>query len=696
VGVRAWLLLLSSSAIAAGGCLDGPYVIGRQCVAGDPDCGSDPADGAIPDGGGAPDAGCGDGGCAGLRFHLPLDASGPSRLGPFEIAGRALAPALRLDGARATATGWVATVGADLELGEVGSAPALAQPAPFTDGAEAVGFESESAVYRAVDAASGDLGAASAVIELIFRAAPDTVLVDGLEGGVGYRVAMASDAALRLSLGDGSATAEVASAPLVEGAWHHCLIYVARLAAGDARGRVDCNGQPGAEVALGALGPLASTAALEVGGDGASAGASELAELAIYPSDAPWAPSGTLAATLDEASARRFAALTGVLPEVAFGGALPVESVRASAAYLDLADDAGARRLFLVGASWPRVACRPAADGARFCGYLPEQASSAAYGGADEPADWTADAVTVAADVAAFPDGTSRMDALVPDASSGAHRIVRSGDFGASWQAFSFFARAGASALVGASAGANGLAVFDLSSGEVVVAPPEVEAAIEPWGDGVYRCSYVFDAPGGAIEHRVHLLADAAGGDFTGDGSTASIHVAAIQVETNRAYPSSLIPAGGRARDRLGFRADDGNVPASGRVRLAARVLVPTSPRLTDQAILNLSHARSFDDQMNLFLAARGSFEFDARADGEAEWGFQHPADPFDGLPHRVEGVVGAPSFELVVDGEAVRFTSDDATPPAGLDFLDVGHSDEASGPLEGLLQDVRVEALLD
>jgi hypothetical protein len=172
--------------------------------------------------------------------------------------------------------------------------------------------------------------------------------------------------------------------------------------------------------------------------------------------------------------------------------------------------------------------------------------------------------------------------------------------------------------------------------------------------------------------------------------------VSAIQVETNRPYPSSIIPAGGRERDRLGFRADDGNVPASGRMRFSARVLVPTFTRMNDQAILNLSHARSFDDQMNLFLAGRGSFEFDARADGAAQWGFQHPADPLDGMPHRVEGVVDLPTLELFVDGAPVTFTSGDLSSPADLDFIDVGHSDEASGPLEGLVQDVRVEGLLD
>jgi hypothetical protein len=676
-------LPLSLVAFVFSACLDNPYVIGRQCVQGEAEC-------APPDGGEPPE--CGEGGCDGLTFVLPLDASGPSLLADLEIGASVYAPALRLDGQNALVDRWVATRGADLPRAPAGPAPALDLPAPFTDGTRAVGFAPGGAVYAAADASAFDLGEGSAVIEIVFRAAADTELFDKKDDLVGHRLALGADGSLWWSVGDGATTASVASTPLTSGAWHHCLLYLTRLTATDARGRIDCNGQPGPSVTLGDLGALGSAAALEVGGDGPAAEPSQIAELALFPSPAPFAPAAELDAVLDEASARRFAALTGVLPELARGAPLALGAGRTSAAYLDLAEGAtDPRRLFLVGAHWPRIACRVGGDGARFCGYLVEQQSTSAYGGATEAADWTAEALTTTPDAMAFPDGTARMDALIADASIGAHVLSRGGDFAGSRQAFSFFARRGSSAFIGASIGAEGLAIYDLEAGEVVSAPAGVEAALEPWGDGLYRCVYLVDVPEGALEHRIHLVADAAGAAFAGDGTTPTTYVAAIQVEPNLGYPSSLIPEGGRDRDRLGFRADDGNLPPGGPIHFEARVLVPTSTRLTDQTVLNLSQGRSFDDQMNLFLAARGSFEFDARANGEAQWGFQHPANPFDGLPHRVAATVDLPALGLVVDDAEVTFTPTGSVAPEGLDFIDVGQSDHAAGPLEGLIQGVRI-----
>src|SRR5205085_2622755 len=120
-----------------------------------------------------------------------------------------------------------------------------------------------------------------------------------------------------------------------------------------AGGRADCDARPGT---LAALPPLGS---LDVNGPtfitfspGTESGA-ELAYLALYR----MAPGGLGdAATWQAVSARRFAALTGVLPKIANGTAVPKPGIRDDVAFLDMqATGNGPRRLFLVGPDWPRV-----------------------------------------------------------------------------------------------------------------------------------------------------------------------------------------------------------------------------------------------------------------------------------------------------------------------------------------------------
>jgi len=281
------------------------------------------------------------------------------------------------------------------------------------------------------------------------------------------------------------------------------------------------------------------------------------------------------------------------------------------------------------------------------------------------------------------------MEGLVPSTVDGAHSLVRSRDYGGQPLAFSFFARSGSSGFVGVSAGALGVAVFDLSNGTVVT-PPGVQAQVEDFGGGLFRCAYVATPPAGAVEHRLHLLAGGALAAFAGDGVSASVFVAGLQVEIGEALPTSLAPLGNRGVDRLTFLGTDGNLDPLG-AGIVAEARLAAFSRVTDHAIVNLSRLGTFDDEINVFLAgASGQFAFGARANGGGVWGFQNPTSGIDGEMHTLRAAYNVSGLELTVDGESSFFVPGDGVMiPSALDRMDIGHSGDASGPLEGLVRRV-------
>jgi len=561
----------------------------------------------------------------------------------------------------------------------------LSLEASFTDDTRSVALAIGVSSYVAAANTTAAVGSDDFAIELVLRAAAGATLFDKRVGAVGWIVREGGDGAVVLAVADAaqSVATEIASGPLVEGAWHHCLIWVSR----DQGGRVDCNGRPGGLVPLSALGDLDGASLVAAGGGTASG---RVALLALYR-----VPRGGLgpAAGWRDIAARRFAALTGA-GAVALGSALPNPDVRDSPAYLDLQRAVGGvRGLFLVGADWPRVACRTDSMNARDCGYLSEPARTRLVPA--DPGGFTASELSVQLGQAAFADGEVRMAALVPSTANALHALSATSSFDAAHHVFSFFARAGNASRVGVFAGGLATAVYDVASGNVVSAPAGVDASVEAWGDGLFRCAYGFDARPGPTTYVVELADPSAtspiDASFSGDGATASVFLAGLQVDVGLRAPGSLLAADAQPADRLAFAADDGNLPARAALSFTMRMIAPATARATDQPILSLNRAGLSEDQVQLLIAGQsGHLEYSGRGGGVMRWLIEDQTVLADGQRHVLAGSWNAASAEVAINGvvaAASTLTRDAA--PFVFDQIDVAFSPETSDHLEGLLAGV-------
>lgn len=667
-------------------CTSNPYFIGASCP--------DASDASTPcaSGGNAGSAaggtagGAGTAGAAGtasdLSFALDLDQSGASHLeSELALPGGNITASLRFRGETATLQDWPSDQGALLIKNAV--TPSVQLEAPFTDGTRAVGFSSTETAYIAQSAEPGEVGADDFALELVLRAAPSATIMGKRTALAGWSLALDADGALTLDVADEQLTLQLASQPLVPMAWYHCLFWVSRAAGGQAF----CNARPGTATTLDALGSLGSAAPLTVGGGGSSSAGSELAHFSLFRT-----PAGGLgsAASWEAASRQRFAQLTGVAPRVARGNLLHRAGLRDAPAYLDLQRGAAARHLFLVGEDWPRITCRADSAGVRDCGYLSEPRRTRWLEPAPEA--WTPGALTLLGNSAPFADGEQRMIGLVPTTVATPHGLNVTGTYGGARQAFSFFARAGQGHLLGAAVSGFDLAVFDLAAGSVVTEPPGTRASIEAWGDGLFRCALSFEPDPGPLTYELGLLDDAGSDSFAGDGASAWLHVAGLQLDVGDAYAGTLLAADMQPGDRLSFVGDDGNLPAGTEVVERLRVLLPAGPRLTDQAVLNFNRGGTFENQVQVYVTGDTSeLKFWALSEGEAHWAFTHPASPIDGLRHQLEASWTASTATLSVDGTAVTRNALLANePPFLLDRIDVGYS-AGSGSLAGLLAGVEI-----
>ena len=650
---------LLMGALLTASCTSNPYFIGSVCEGG-----------ACGGGGGAIDES--------LSFAIDLNRSGLSQLATeLVLPGPRTLPTLSFRGESATASDWPSEQGAR-GLKAVTS-PTLDVDTPFTDGTRAVGFSQLSEVYAANDGDLGEVAGDDFAMELVLRAPAPATLVSKRNAGNGWALTTAVNGTLRLDLADDQALVQVASEPLVPGAWYHCLFWISR----QAGGRADCNGRPGNATDLSALGDLSSAEPFRVGGPGPG----PLGRLAFFALHR--VGSGGLGSPSDwtSISQTRFSILTGIRPRVAKGTPVPRAGVRNSAAFVDIqrtADDT--RRLFLVGADWPRIACRNDTMGTRVCGYLSEPHRARLV--PNVASQWTALGLTVTDDSVDFADGVRGMSALVPSKLLTPHTLLQSGMFGGARQTLSFFARAESGQFVSASVANHGTAVFDVRAGSVVSQPGGARATIEDWGGGVFRCAYLLEPEAGNLTYKIEIVGGAEAEQLTGDGTSPWLDVAEPQLDVGQAYSGSPLGAATQPGDQLSFVADDGNLPSSESITQRFDVLLPVGPRLTDQALLNLNRGGSFDTQVQVYLRGdTNQLKFLGLRDGDTHWAFDNPASLVDGHHHAIEASWGPSYAALSVDGNLLRQSALLANSPAfALDRIEVGYSENSSGSLEGLL----------
>ncbi len=647
-GLRTVVACWAAVSVLAG-CIDNPYVVGELF----------PRDAAALGPGE-------DGGDAGVArpetLVVDLTHSGASQLDRTIEAG--VSAALVYEGAGAGASAWPAAVGPPLARVSSGGVELVVE-APFTDATRAVRLGAGEVHYRAGQPATGELGGASAVIELVFRSRGAGTLV---EKPGAWRVAI-EEGRLVGVVEDGARTLRARSIELGRDAWHACWVFLDR-SVGELE--VLCNAQRGEVVDARGLGAVVRGAALEVGG----AERLSLAHLALYlgGADQGWGDRGALAA-------RRFFALTGALPSWARGAPLPDVAVRASVAMLELArDPRGPRHLHRVGPHWPRVACRTDADGALGCGYLGEGARRA-WLTARTPDAWSGEALAVEPDPRPFLDGEPSLWALRPTTSSAAHALVHTQSGAADQYSFSVFAVTGSSGWIGLSMDGGPVSRCDLRA----VAAVGEGAYAEDWGGGFVRCIRVGALGGGAHRFVVHALGPGGEERWAGAGVAASI--AGLEVLPNRAYPASPLADDAVEADRLRFTAR-GNVPDGPEAEVRFQVLHPAAPRRNDGTLLRLSREAAPAAQLDLFVSAGGDLHTTASRGGASLWGFGFGAVPLaDRRWHEVRVRWSEGGLSIDVDG--VR-EDHDRVEGAGAhrdaDALSVG---QGTGSAESLLRSV-------
>jgi hypothetical protein len=350
----------------------------------------------------------------------------------------------------------------------------------------------------------------------------------------------------------------------------------------------------------------------------------------------------------------------------------------------------GTRRLFLVGEDWPRVACRTDPMNAYDCGYLSEPARTRLV--PSDPSGFTASEVTMEPLAGAFADGEASMTALVPSTAKALHTISATSSFDAAHHVFSFFARAGNASRVGVSAGGLATAVYDVAAGQVVSTPAGVDARVEAWGDGLFRCAYGFDASPGSTTYVVQLVDPTAAAPidtpFTGDGGSRALFIAGLQVDVGLRAPGSLLAADAQPADHLVFAAGEGNLPARAAISFGMRVIAPPAARPTDQPILSLNRAGLAEDEVRLFVAGQsGHLKYGGRGDGVTRWLIDHQTPLADGQRRTLEGNWNPMSAEISVNGiVASTPTLTQNAAPFVFDQIDVAFGPGTSDHLEGLL----------
>lgn len=640
-------------ALLAAGCTENPYYIGAVCSA----CGG--ADGGSGGSGGADSK---------LSFAVDLDQTGTSRL-EAELLG--VRPRLQFLAEKARANRWPSEQGTEL-VPSAGVAE-LGLATPFTDGSRA--FRTTSAAYDATSEALGDVSTDDLAFELVLRAAPSSLIAQKRDARNGWAITTSAQGSLVLSASDGARTFTVVGSPLVEHAWYHCLLWLGR----NTGARIDCNGREGTLAAVGSLGSLSNAARLSLG-EAASAGDARLSYFAAWSA----ATLGSVEAWTEQGR-RRFAALTGMLPRIARGTVLPQLGLRDSVANLDLADENGTRRLFLVGPDWPRVACRNDEGGTRSCGYLSEPQRTRWL--EPEPSDWEPSELTVSAGAGEFADGLPRTSALVASTTLAPHTLTWQGAYGGARQVLSFFARAGTGRLISLRVNGSERAVFDLEAGRELQAPTGVRVGVEAWGNGLFRCSYAFTPDAGPSRYELELLGDVGATPFAGDGTSAFLELGALQLDVNAVYAGSPLGNALQRADRLSFVASDGNLPDQNEISLRLSVLLPAGPRLNDQALLNLNRGGTHETQVQLYVTGNTSqLKFWGLREERTHWDFAHPVAFTDGLRHDIRAEWTAANATLTVDDVTLQQTALLPIVPFGLDRIDVAFSQESSGNLEGLI----------
>ena len=176
-----------------------------------------------------------------------------------------------------------------------------------------------------------------------------------------------------------------------------------------------------------------------------------------------------------------------------------------------------------------------------------------------DDASWGKTAVTVTANAATAPDGSSNADKLAEDATSNVHRLSRAyvpavGDV----LTLSVFAKAGERSWIkvsmdnyGGAFPASRAAWFNLATGQIGTQLAGSNATIVALGNGLYRCSVSQSVAATAATSGINYIAiaNADGGDTYAGTAGNGVYIFGAQLEA-LAFPTSYIATAGATGSR--------------------------------------------------------------------------------------------------------------------------------------------------
>lgn len=617
-------------------------------------------------------------------LYLPFNNSGLSNLEQdLTINGTTVSPTFVYEGKNATAASWAASVGSDLTA--TGSGNTLGLGTPFLDNTdEAVGYVS-SMHYYAPTLTYAQPGTNDFVFEVVFRAGAvsDTGYLLRTISGTGFYLAQTSGILLLSVVGAGGSTTAGTPA-LTPGAWYHVIGFV------DASGGIKmyANAVAGATTGdMTSVGSVENGYALKVG----YLHENPLAYAAMWIAP-DWLDTHLQADIAKE----RFAKLCGVYPSKAKGTAVPEVMTRSSVAHLDKFEDDGTRKLYMVGANWPRLCLRQGADGNGLKGYLSEGAATNLE---DQSEDFDSayhwmQGLSVVTGVTS-PRNDSTASFLHEDTATSNHRIkaVYLANTSGVNYTVSIFVKAENRANIQISSD-NGSVTeyikFDLLNGLVHAQSGMVDYDIEDLDGEWFRVQFTYTAgtTWPSVGWYVYLADADWNTTFTGLDQDSIAIWGAQGVVGN--YAGSYIKTDGstetRGADELYYKGDDGNVAPLGQCMIHAQTLLPDYDATTDTFILEVNDGGSSADRLAVYHgSAEAPYGVTSASGGNAGATGGTP-DIVDNEVHSVILRAKENSLKIAVDGTNQGTEDTECDMPNDLDRICIGMDGSSSKQCNGLV----------